>query len=347
MRFLIVKMSAFGDIIHAWPVVHFLKEHVPGCRVDWVVEKRMASLVTEHPLVDRVIAIDTKGMKRSRCPKKLFSQARAAVKELRAQEYDVLFDLQANSKSGLISFFARAGKKVGFGFKTAAEWINPCFMNERIDVPKGCTIRDDYLYIVKSFFKKEGLIQERVQLRLTDYEKSRLEQFPQNSWLVCPGSNWPNKKLSDGTLKRFLQALSDRYSPSFVFLCGTADEKREAEQLAALFQGTILEKPPLALLQHCMAKSQVVISMDSMPLHLACTTDTPTFSVFGPSSRQKYGPLASHHVAIQGSCPYNQKFEKRCKKLRTCPTGACIGDIDVDELLEQFARLNLRVSSKI
>jgi heptosyltransferase-1 len=83
-----------------------------------------------------------------------------------------------------------------------------------------------------------------------------------------------------------------------------------------------------------MKGMDLVISMDSLPLHLAGSLNIPTFGVFGPSSAQKYNPSPS--PAFQAACPYNEVFMKRCPKLRTCPTGACLKNLEGDRLYKTF-----------
>ncbi|TMH13856.1 MAG: lipopolysaccharide heptosyltransferase I, partial [Betaproteobacteria bacterium] len=45
MRVLIVKLSSLGDVVHAMPVVHDIREAHPGALIDWVVEPGFAALV--------------------------------------------------------------------------------------------------------------------------------------------------------------------------------------------------------------------------------------------------------------------------------------------------------------
>ena len=90
-----------------------------------------------------------------------------------------------------------------------------------------------------------------------------------------------------------------------------------------------------------MASVDMVIAMDSLPLHLAGTTETPTFSIFGASSANKYKPKGKKHLAFQGTCPYKRTFERRCPVLRTCSTGACIRDLHGEELFHYFLQNEL------
>jgi heptosyltransferase-1 len=99
----------------------------------------------------------------------------------------------------------------------------------------------------------------------------------------------------------------------------------------------ILDRLPLPVLQNFMAAVDLVIAMDSLPLHLAATTSTATYGFFGPSLGLKYQPQGPQHHAFQGCCPYGQIFAKRCPALRTCPTGACLREANGEQLFKQFA----------
>ena len=48
-NFLIVKLSAIGDVIHALPVAYALKETYPDSHVTWVVEPPAYDLVKMSP----------------------------------------------------------------------------------------------------------------------------------------------------------------------------------------------------------------------------------------------------------------------------------------------------------
>ena len=156
--------------------------------------------------------------------------------------------------------------------------------------------------------------------------------------MVCPGSAWRNKQLTHETMKGFLSLLRDYLQCNFLFIWGSPEEKLLADQLQSDFVGgaIVVDKMSLPMLQNLMAQSDLVVAMDSLPLHLAGTTNTPTFSVFGASSAMKYKPQGETHFALQGECPYGRTFVKRCPVLRTCPTGACIRSFGPEEVFAAF-----------
>lgn len=321
MKILIIKTSALGDIIHTFPVLSYLRKRDPFAQIDWVVESSCAELVEAHPQVNRVLIIESKKWRKS--PLRFWSEIKNFREGLQEVFYDMVFDLQGNIKSSLVLAQTRAQVKVGFGSKSVAEWPNLLFTHRKFDPPPCKNIREDYLEVVKGYFcDTTPFVIEPLLLRITAAQQAEVDAVLSDATLVCPGAAWPNKQLSLVQLEKFLKELD---GAPYLFVWGSAQEREQAVQLASHFPGSlILDRMPLPQLQHVMARAKRVVAMDSLPLHLCGMTSTPTMSFFGPSLAEKYRPLGQQHQAIQGACPYGVVFDKRCPKLRTCPTGACL-----------------------
>lgn len=338
-KILIVKTSSLGDIIHNFPVINYLKKRFPDSQIDWVVEDSLAEVLESHPKINHVYRVNTKQWRFGKNLKS-FWKFNNSIKQV---FYDVLFDFQGNMKSGLLTYLARSKNKVGFGWKSIPEWPNLLFTNCKFNPPLGFNIRQDYLYLVQSFLNDYTSHYEdkEVLLKITESQKKHVRHILSSSslirkpWImVCPGSAWPNKRMSPQGLTTYLQRLYQHYRCSFLFVWGGEEEKKVSENLHEQFKHSslIVEKLTIPMLQNLMDNMDLVVAMDSLPLHLAGTTRAPTFGIFGPSSAKKYQPLGIHHSSYQGVCPYNQKFEKRCPHLRTCKTGACIRLLEGSEL---------------
>lgn len=344
VKFLIIKTSALGDIVHVFPSIRLIKNHFPEATIDWVIEKRNASLATSNPYVDRVIEVDTKKWKKS-----LFSswnEIKASIKSLKAQNYDFVFDFQSNLKSGVMTALAKGKKKVGFGWSTVAERPNLLFTNQHVNPIPGRNIRLDYLSLVEEGLGIKGDLQGTL-LKLEAEDALKLKEFrerkdPLKHILVCQGSQWPNKRASKEQLGQLLQQIQGLYPCKFWFLYGSEQEKIEAELLSgSVAKGEVLGNLSFSLLQHTMKEMDTVLAMDSFPLHLAAEANVPTFSIFGASSSYKYQPLGKLHHSFQGTCPYGQTFTKRCPILRSCKTGTCIKNLAQEELFQAFQLFSL------
>jgi heptosyltransferase I len=347
MKFLIVKTSSLGDIIQAFPVAAYLRKKFPEAQLDWVVERPYAELITAHPYVDRALTVDTKAWRKSLLKQTSFRELKEFLKNIREHSYDAVFDLQANTKSGLVVSSARSKEKVGYGWRHVRELPNLLFTNRRFDLPTGENIREDYLLLIKNYFgDRERFEDQGIMLEISKEQKESLKRLLQTpslaindrKVLVCPGSAWINKQMTAEALMVFLSKMQEYLKCSFLFAWGTQQEKLMVESFQRHFMGTseVLDRLPLPMLQNLMNEVDLVVAMDSLPLHLAGTTATPTYSVFGASSAGKYKPQGKRHYAFQGPCPYGITFEKRCPKLRTCTTGTCIRGLTGHEVFQSF-----------
>lgn len=293
MRILIVKLSSLGDIIHTLPLARHFKEDF----VTWIAKPPFVSFLEKHPSIDRVIPYEGNFK---------------FIRTLMDTEYDILFDPQGNCRSGVINRLVRAKRKVGYAKDCVPEWPNLLTTDEKVSVDLGDPIRQQILDLAGA---KLSTLEEPFPL-----EEVHLD-LPRPINLVCPGTAWPNKQLPFAQLVQLLGQLEG----SIVFTWKGSQEKLYVEKLLTLFP-TAKSFGNLSIIKwrSMMQIADKVICHDSAALALAATTPTPTLSFFGPSSSQVFKPQGDRHEFIQGKCPYNVSFIKRCPKLRTCKTGRCM-----------------------
>ncbi len=343
MNFLIVKTSSIGDIIQTFPVVEYLKSKDPACHIDWIVEEEYASLVQSHPDIAHVYTLSTRRWRRNLLKRKSYQELSRLLTALKKTSYDVVFDLQGNTKSAFLTQVAQGARKVGFGWNSSPEWPNYFVTRERFEVSPELPIQRRYLSVVQQFFKDdEPFSMKGVRLQLTLQEEQELELYKrkQPCVMVAFASRWDNKCLSLDTLTQFLKQVHAQENCFFYFVSGSAAEKKIADQLSSLFPESIaLRGLSFPLWQRVMCQMDLVISVDSAALALCGTTSTPSFSFFGPTQGSVYKPIGSHHRHFQGVCPYNEKFSARCPRLRTCRTGACLKSADPEAVITLFSAL--------
>ncbi|MBN1914356.1 MAG: glycosyltransferase family 9 protein [Parachlamydiales bacterium] len=335
-RILILKTSSLGDIIQTLPVVHYLKKLYPDVIIDWVVKESLQSLLQRHPLVSRVISY----------PKNLFlrfGQWKLFLSSLREKRYDVVFDLQGNTKSMIFTLCSRARDKVGFGIKSVAEWPNVFATNKRFNPSITNNIRYQYLDIIRKYFKDLHPVSiPKETFDISQEEKNYIHSFlvlhpSKKNIVVAPCSRWENKKLGVAVWIDFLQYLEKEMDPNFYFIYGSDDEKKEVKEIASYVQKAHLISPlPEVALYYLFSQVDFFIGVDSFALHLCGTTTTPAFGIFGPSRDSVYMPVGQNYFSFQGLCPYGEHFSKRCAKLRRCVTGKCMKDIQSEELIDAW-----------
>lgn len=319
MRVLIVKMSSLGDIVQAFSVAAYLKQHIEHLQIDWVVDQKCYELVAANPLIDHVVAFDSK---------RKLQDMRRFIQVLRKNEYDVVFDLQGNCKSALATLFAKARDKVGFTRKLVSEWPNALVTNQKIQIDTNVNIYQQYLQLVTRYFGDYTYPStNKILLSLNQSEREILDSLvvPENSFFISFSSMWRSKELDLALLISLLEEINKMTSCYFIIPSVGEQEKKQAKKIAEHFPRCILiGHKPLSVVQHIMCQVQGVIAIDSLLLHLAAIAKVPTFSFFGPSSSYIYGPNGELHKSYQGKCPFQQVFTKRCQHLRKCQDSPCL-----------------------
>ena len=127
-RFLIVKPSSLGDVIHAFPAVSLLARHEPEAEIDWMVVPAFASVVRYHPAVNGIVLFRRKEL--GQLPKfpKAFSELLSGIRKAR---YDGVIDLQGLLRSAVISRLAKT--RVVAGPAVSREWGTGIFYQRRLD----------------------------------------------------------------------------------------------------------------------------------------------------------------------------------------------------------------------
>jgi heptosyltransferase-1 len=316
MAILIVKLSSFGDIVQSFSVLGAFEER----EVDWVVDEKWASIVRAHPRVRRVFALPIGAAKRGRGGGAL----RRELREMRREVYEQVYDLQGNTKSGVVTALARGREKIGLGRKSVREWPNLLFTSKKVEVEKGENIRLQYLKVVGGVGTGKGV-------RLKTERRWELEEGKRV--MVCPGSKWSNKRLRPDVLLSFLKEVGGRC----YFVWGSETERLVCQELVnGLERAVLMEKLSIPDWQNLMGEMDLVVAVDSGALHLAGTAGVPTFSIFGPTASEVFKPLGKEHLAFQGKCPYGREFVKQCPVLRSCPTGACMAEVTAEELIKIY-----------
>ncbi|HVE66337.1 MAG TPA: lipopolysaccharide heptosyltransferase I, partial [Thermoanaerobaculia bacterium] len=106
MRLLIVRLSSFGDVLHALPIAANAKR--AGAEVGWLVEPAYSGLLEADPDIDRVFVADTKGWRRSPLSPGTAAAIGGLRRALRAFAPDRTLEAQGLWKSALLAKAAGA-----------------------------------------------------------------------------------------------------------------------------------------------------------------------------------------------------------------------------------------------
>lgn len=336
MKVLIVKVSALGDVVHALPVLAWLKSADPQMEIDWLVEESFAPLLEGHPLIRKVVCLRTKAWRKAGAEEGI-RQALAVGAELRRERYDVALDLQGNSKSGLFTLLSRAPLRYGFDRTGTREWPNRLATNRKVALSdEAFHITDRSLAIAQAAFPDGNVQRLAGPLAVDRAASGRVElQLRERGLVSRPivvlhyGTTWKTKLWA---LKNW-QQLAVRLCEAGVqplLTWGNDEELAAAEAIRAASgeRAIVWPRGTLPELVALLARADLVVGGDTGPIHIAAAVGTPTVSLFRVTDARRNGPRGGVHLCLQTPLDCSPCLRKSCERDRECAASITVEAVE-------------------
>jgi heptosyltransferase-1 len=295
MRFLLVKTSSLGDVIHNLPVVTDLRAHSPDAAIDWVVEEGFADIARLHPGVRRVIPVALRRWRKSLASPATWREMRALRATLQAENYDLVIDTQGLMKSALITRMAR-GRRCGYAASSAREPLAARFYDATFEVPGS-------LHAVERNRRLAALAAGYTASATPDYGIAvpPAPTFASPNAVLLTATSRDDKLWPEDRWIAAGRALHQR-GLSCLLPAGSATERERATRIAQAIPGAVA-LPPLSLpeLAAQLADARIVIGVDTGLVHLAAALGRPTLALFCASDPALTGVVASTPAINLGS----------------------------------------------
>jgi len=291
LKILLVRVSSLGDVLHNLPIVADIRRHFPDARVDWVVEEGYVSLVRLNPHVGKVIPFALRRWRKGLGNAAVRAELRGFFRDLRAEQYDYVFDTQGLIKTGIVMACARTrpgGQKVGLANGTedsGYEGVSRIFHNRSIPV-------EPRTHAVARGRQVVAAVLGYVADTPPDFGLPAPEGSARPAWM--PPEDYA--VFFHGTARDAKKwpvahwiALGHALAPMTVLLpWGSPREKEEAERLAAaLPNARVLPKLSMMDAVGLARHAALAVGVDTGLTHIAAAFVRPTVEIYCDSPRWK------------------------------------------------------------
>ncbi len=305
MRVVLVRLSAFGDIVHTWPLACALREAQPRLHLSWVVEEPFRPLVEGHPAVDWVVTTRTRLWRR----RPWSAQTRAEIAALKTRFHelqpDIALDPQGVLKSAFVTRWTGAPRRVGLARPWRRERLPGLAYTETIHgAAGGSHVVDTNLEMVRAVDLPSPRRRPPNGAWLLDRVGHR---FPTSGWsapyaVVLPGTGGAHKDVAAQTLAEVSREIAAVLDLDVVVVWGPGEESRAAAVVGAGGKHVRLAPPTdLEELAAVLGGASLVIGGDTGPVHLAASFGVPTVAVFLASDWRRNGPLGPRITVVSGA----------------------------------------------
>jgi ADP-heptose:LPS heptosyltransferase len=333
-KFLIIRFSAFGDVVQTLSVPSAIAQAFPEAQIQWITRKDMAPLLRNHPHIHKVWEFDRK------------AGALGLMKlvwSMRGEKFTHIYDAHNNSRSRIISLILRPFGFLGLGPKfirrSIRRWKRFLLFKFRINkFEQPFSGQRDLLEPLQKWgVSKLSPPAPQIFPSADVVEKARglLGEF-NNAVSLAPSAAYFLKRWPKEYWKQLIELMP---AQKFVLLGGPEDSF--IEDIHAVAPERVMNLAGKASLQVSSAVvglSRVVISNDTGLLHVAEQLGKRTIALMGPApfgfpSRPttkimelnlSCRPCSKHG---QGPCVNKEKFHK------------CLVDITPAQVAEQLRNI--------
>jgi heptosyltransferase-1 len=303
MKILVVKLSAFGDIVHAFPTVEEARERVPDIEIDWLADSRHVALVRHFAGVSRVLTPDTPDRR----------------------EYDLIIDAQGLLRSAWAAR-AHGNRIVGTAGTHVREWPSHWLYRQKVSFPPALHAVDEIRLLLGAALGYPVQPGTRAQGNLARRRKSE----DRRSVLLFHGTAqrcklWPEARWID--LARRLVARE--LVPVVVGL--GEEETAFCRRLVATVPGLRFEaRSDMPTLERLIDEALFCVTVDTGLGHLADWCGCPTLMLFQASDPVRFRPYFASGRAIWAG-PQPTRLKRRDRN-RECRHDMVTPDMVIDAL---------------
>lgn len=294
-RILVVRVDLLGDVVLSTAAVRALRRAYPGAQIDMLVQGSSAPILADDPDIARVITFDSRLWQPTH-----WRAALAFFWDVWRPRYDLAISLCGDIGS-IVTRLTRARRRVGYAGEAYGAFMTDAIPGRRYEQPK-----HEVQYILALAAAAGGVVapgDERPRLTVAPAARERVAAMIDEG-RAATGAQGPVIALHPGARNgqakrwptRHCAALADRLRDeldALVVLTGAPNEAYLSEDIVRQQRRPAFNlcgqttTPELAAL---LAASDVVVSGDSGPMHVACAVGAPVVVLHGPTDPYQSGP---------------------------------------------------------
>ncbi|MFH1768609.1 MAG: glycosyltransferase family 9 protein [Candidatus Omnitrophota bacterium] len=316
-KILVIKLASAGDVLRTTPLLSGIKKRYSDSHVTWLVGKSGKELLEGNKNIDRILVYNSK-----------------IKNELKTEDFDIVISLDKDIEAIQLATAIKANEKYGFGLDQDNRLVA---FNKEAEYSVRLGLDDEL-----KFFKNEKtypeLIFETVKLKFEnnpyelvldkgniDFADSFFKRNGLHDADIVIGVNtgsgrvFANKNLGKERIVEVIEILNEKLTARVLLLGGPLEEEINDYIEEKTGQGVINSgcdnsvKDFAALIGKC----SLIITADTLAMHIAIALRVPTVVLFGPTCPQEI-ELYGRGVKIVTPKECAPCYRNKCDKKPNC-----------------------------
>ncbi len=319
---LIINLAFIGDVLLSTPVARALRQAYPAAAIDMMTIPLTAPLARGNPYINDVIEYDKRGQH------KKVGALFALIGQVRTRRYDIAVTTNFAPRGAMLAWAAGIPVRAGYDAQHAGWFLTHAASARRQNIRHEA---ENYLDVLKPL----GITTADTSLALAvdPRDAAALAGKVRRSMgkklvLICPAGSYPQKSWTVAGYAALVRQLAPQVD------CCLIGGKAEGPLLAAinLAAGGAAQELPgtltLGELAALVKEADLVVTVDTAPLHIAQAVGTPVVALFGPTDPRIWGPRGPRDIVLQEPADCSP-----CWGRTACADHKCMNTLDAGRVL--------------
>ena len=296
-RVLVVRLRSIGDTVLITPSLFALRRFLPNAHIDILLEDWVAPVLEGSNLVNQVITI----------PRESRSARARVARELRANRYDVVYNLHGGTTATFLTRATGAKYRVGFAHYQYARlhnhiapsslevWRRPTLHSVEQQLAligwTGVPVTDrpaTQLAVTRDAIESVG--KKLRDIGLADFDAN------ETLAVIHPAAAFDTKQWAAENFARVIDELKARSLVPIVIV--SPNQKSVGDSLIGQSPALLLSDLSLPEVTALASRARVFVGNDSGMAHIAAAVNAPCVVIFGSSNRNHWRPWTSQPSEI-------------------------------------------------
>jgi heptosyltransferase-3 len=301
-KILLIKLRHHGDVLLTTPLIAGLRYFFKDAKIDCLIYEESTPILQHHPEINAIHIVSRTWRKKGIFHR--FLQEKKLIQAIQNTQYQLVLNLTEGDRGAIYTYFSNAQYRIGLdpegkGFFGKAKVYTHLVRHHGL-FKHTVEMQLEFLRVLQlnpPYFIRELLLK---------YEKNHVEAIRQyvlpKTILVHPVSRWMFKAIPVDSVSYVIKQLQER--GYHIILTASSDEK-EVEYVNELMSmidcGSLKNLTgQLSLLELAALIDQVdlVLTCDSLPMHMAAAFKKPQVALFGPTSSIKWAPWRNPYATV-------------------------------------------------
>lgn len=316
-RILIIKLDAIGDVARTTPLLKPLREKYGPCHITWLVAPAAEEMLRGNPLIDVLLPYRPE-----------------SLEPLRVQKFDLVLSLDKTARATAVGMWVQGQEKLGFGL---SEFGTVYPLNPEAEYAFQLGLDDD-LKFKRNTRTYQEIIFEAVRLpyarqeyciEIDKADRDHADRFlslmgvaPRDVVIglnLGGGSAFAHKMWNARDAQRFVVAMLNEVSCR-VLLLGAEREKDAIDEIMQARLPHVINsgtRNSIRQFQALIGRCAVVVTGDSLGMHLAIAEQRPAVVLFGPTCAAEI-ELYGRGEKIVSPLACGPCYRAECDRRSTC-----------------------------